>query len=168
VTLPESNPRKRYKAPGVGSKLAPQHPNGEARARAAPEAPAPHRGSSGADLPDSNPSSTPQVCHDPLGGAPCAVCGVSDEPCEWLPESNPSSDPPGADLFDDPQYTVDALGELLDALQRLVGRLRERNISAVELAREWDGLDLPSVVPMLREATRMIDLLAGHDWEGEP
>jgi hypothetical protein len=40
-------------------------------------------------LADSNPSSTPQVCHDPLGGAPCAVCGVSDEPCEWLPESNP-------------------------------------------------------------------------------
>jgi hypothetical protein len=176
VSLSESNPRKRLDGPPCSHCGATGDEKKGFRSREG------ICGRCGALLPESNPRKR-QSASEPVDTSNQPEKGDAREPSSGgenerggnargssgsLTESNPSNDPPSADLFDDPQYTVDALGELLDALQRLVGRLRERNISAVELAREWDGLDLPSVVPVLREATRTIDLLSGHNWEGEP
>jgi hypothetical protein len=77
-------------------------------------------------------------------------------------------------IFDDPRYTIDALIELQTAIVRFNDRYEvwrdgmaeaDPDAHVLRMAREWDGLDLPSVVPVLREATRMVDLLSGHDWE---
>jgi hypothetical protein len=82
-----------------------------------------------------------------------------------------------AHLFDDPRYTVDALIRVQEAIVRFNERYEVwrdgLNETApqdhlLRMAREWDGLDLASVVPVLREAAHMVDLLAGYDWEGGP
>jgi hypothetical protein len=122
---------------------------------------------------ESNPSKRPDEfppcknCGEPWDAPKKAVGGTA---CDYyepgLADQNPSSDPPGADLFDDPRYTIEALDELQAAVMRFLDRYPQKD--ATRMTREWDGLDLPSVVPVLREATRMIDLLSGHDWEGEP
>jgi len=77
-------------------------------------------------------------------------------------------------LFDDPRYTVDALVELQEAIVRFNERYAvwkgmhlTTPPSTESLARDWDGLDLSSVVPVLREARHMVNLIAGYDEEAD-
>lgn len=79
-------------------------------------------------------------------------------------------------LFDDPRYTVDALIKVQTAIVDFNDRYalwREQDAEPsddlmLRLARDLDGLDLSSVVPVLREAAHMIRLLAGTDDDGAP
>lgn len=82
--------------------------------------------------------------------------------------------PPSEHLFDDPRYTIDALIEVQTAIVDFNDRYalwRGKDAETTDelllrLARDFDGLDLPSVVPVLREAAHTIRLLAGTDDDG--